>query len=155
MIRLALYQPDIPQNTGSAIRLCAALGIPLEIIEPCGFIMDDKRMGRVAMDYARHVTMTRHQSWKNFLQWRDSQSPKPRLILMTTKSNVSYTDFAFLPDDILLAGRESAGVPDDVHALVDARITIPLVGRSLNIIQATCMITGEAMRQTRQFSFKK
>lgn len=151
MIRLAFYQPDIPQNMGSAIRLCAALGMPMEIIEPCGFIMDDKRMGRVAMDYIKHVNMTRHLSWEKFLEWKESQEQKPRIILMTTKSETAYTDFKFQPNDILLAGRESAGVPEEVHNIVDARITIPLIGRSLNIIQATCMITGEALRQTEQF----
>lgn len=150
-MRLVLYQPDIPQNTGSAMRLCAALGLPLDIIEPCGFIMDDKRMGRVAMDYAKQVDVTKHISWEHFLNWRNSQAQKPRLILMTTKTDTSYTDFEFRAGDILIAGRESAGVPDDVHNAVDARVTIPMVGRSLNIIQATCMIMGEALRQTHYF----
>lgn len=151
MIRIALYQPDIPQNTGSAVRLCAALDMPLEIIEPCGFLFDDKRMERTAMDYLDRVALTRHLSWEHFLEWRGTLSPKPRIILMTTKTDLPYTDFEFRSDDILLAGRESAGVPEKVHNIADGRVTIPLVARSLNIIQATSMIAGEALRQTRQF----
>jgi tRNA (cytidine/uridine-2'-O-)-methyltransferase len=151
MPRLALYQPDIPQNTGAAIRLCAALGIALDIIEPCGFPLNDQALRRVAMDYATQVDLMRHASWDAFLAWKAAQSPAPRLILLTTKATQSYTDFSFVPTDILLLGRESAGVPDEVHTAVDARVTIPVVARSLNIMMAGAMAVGEALRQTNEF----
>src|SRR3982750_3412876 len=111
-IRLALYQPDIPQNSGAAMRLCACLGAGLDIIEPCGFVWDDKKIRRSGMDYIDAVDMKRYVSWTQFL---DSQRGKRRIILLTTKGAAAYTEFVFRPDDILLAGRESAGVPDEVH----------------------------------------
>ena len=145
MINIALYQPDIPQNVGSAIRLCACLGIPLDIIEPCGFPWDVKKIRQSGMDYMKQANLTRHNSWDAFKETYKDR----RFILMTTKASVSYLDFEFQDGDILVAGRESAGVPDDVHAQMHGRVLIPMHGeaRSLNIINATSMITGEAMRQ--------
>ena len=150
MIRLALYQPDIPQNTGAAIRLCACMGLGLDIIEPCGFLLDDRKIRQSAMDYANEFDLTRHTSWQSFL---DLYQGNRRIILLTTKTETGYTGFEFKNDDILLAGRESAGVPDDVHKAADACITIPMPGggRSLNVINAMAMVTGEAMRQTSKF----
>jgi tRNA (cytidine/uridine-2'-O-)-methyltransferase len=146
MTRIALYQPDIPQNTGAAIRLCACLDIGLDIIEPCGFLWDDRKIRRSAMDYADAVNMERHKSWDTFY---DRYKTERRIVLMTTRGATPYTDFHFQPDDILLAGRESAGVPDNIHDAADARIVIPMKNnlRSLNIINATAMIAGEALRQ--------
>ena len=147
-MRLCLFQPDIPQNTGAAIRLAAGLGIALDIIEPCGFPLDDAKLRRVAMDYGACVDMARHASWDHFLQWRQDHSPDSRLVLMTTKASLPYTAFTFQPDDILIAGRESSGVPDHVHAKADARVIVPIRTRSFNVIVASAMILGEAMRQT-------
>ena len=145
MLHIALYQPDIPQNVGSAMRLCACLGIPLDIIEPCGFPWDIKKIRQSGMDYVEHVALNRHESWNSF----QSHYADRRLILMTTKSSVSYTDFQFTANDILIAGRESAGVPDEIHNDLEHRITIPMNknSRSFNVINATSMITGEALRQ--------
>ena len=147
MISIALYQPDIPQNVGAMIRLTACLGIELDVIEPCGFPWHEKKIKQSAMDYMTLVNYTRHSSWETFRG--DTQGR--RVVLMTTKGSVPYTDFAFEKDDILLAGRESSGVPDDVHKAVDGRVLIPMHGqaRSLNIVNATAMIAGEALRQTR------
>ena len=146
MIRLALYQPDIPQNAGAAMRLCACLGVPLDIIEPCGFPWDQKKIRASAMDYIDHVALTRHDSWGAFRAKQD----KNRLVLLTTKTAVPYWDINFQPGDILLAGRESAGVPDEVHDAAALRVTIPMHGamRSLNVINACSMVLGEALRQT-------
>ena len=146
MIEIALYQPDIPQNVGAAIRLCACLGVHLHIIEPCGFPLNDRKIKQAGMDYLNQVEMTRHNSWGSFT----STMTDKRLILMTTKSSQPYTDFQFQEGDILIAGRESAGVPENIHKAVDHRLLIPMTGqaRSLNIINATAMITGEALRQT-------
>lgn len=143
-MRLCLFQPDIPQNTGAAIRLCAGLGVPLDIVEPCGFPLDDAKLRRVAMDYGASVDLTRHVSWDAFVQNKPAQS---RLILMTTKAALPYTEFQFQPNDVLIAGRESSGVPDEVHAAVDARVIIPIKTRSFNVIVASGMILGEALRQ--------
>lgn len=147
MIRLALYQPDIPQNVGAAMRLTACLGVPLDIIEPCGFPWDQKKIRSAAMDYIDHVALTRHDSWAAFREKQD----KKRLVLLTTKSALPYWDVIFQPGDILLAGRESAGVPDEVHDAADIRVTIPMHGvmRSLNVINACSMVLGEALRQTK------
>ena len=147
MLHIALYQPDIPQNVGSAIRLCACLGLPLDIIEPCGFPWDNKKIRQSAMDYIDQTEIIRHSSWNAFKEhYKDK-----RFILMTTKASEDYTKFEFSDNDILIAGRESAGVPDDVHAQMDGRVLIPMYGktRSLNIINATAMITGEALRQVK------
>jgi len=147
MIRLALYQPDIPQNTGAAMRLCACLGVGLDIIEPCGFLLDDKKIRRSAMDYATATDLIRHKSWDRFLQ---NYRGKRRIILMTTKAETAYTKFSFEEGDILLAGSESAGAPPEVHETADHRLTIPMREglRSLNIVNAAAMILGEALRQT-------
>lgn len=145
MTNLVLYQPDMPQNTGSMMRLCACLGVPLDVIEPCGFIWDDKKLKRVAMDYINHLTYQRHQSWKDF----ESQIGPRRLILLTTKGAEDYRSFTFQPDDLLMVGRESAGVPNDVHNRADARVTIPMIPqiRSLNVALSAAMVLGEALRQ--------
>ena len=146
-MRIALYQPDIPQNTGAAMRLCACMNIGLDIIEPCGFLLDDRKLKRSGMDYIKDTDVIRHISWNKFM---DCYKGKNRIILLTTKTSEPYTGFTFMPDDILLAGRESAGVPDDVHKAADAAITIPMPGggRSLNVVNALSMVTGEALRQT-------
>lgn len=145
-LRLALYQPDMPQNTGSMLRLGACLGVGLDIIEPCGFVWDDKKLHRVAMDYIDHLAYARHASWDKFLDTIGSR----RLILLTTKGAVPYTSFAYRPDDILMVGRESAGVPDAVHGSADGRVVIPMVPglRSLNVALSASMVLGEAIRQT-------
>jgi len=146
MINIALYQPDIPQNVGAAIRLCACLGVTLDIIHPCGFPWDMKKIKQSGMDYIDQVDLIEHESWTAFQETYNDR----RIVLMTTKTNTAYTDFEFQDGDILMAGRESAGVPEEVHALLDNKITIKMNGkaRSLNIINATAMITGEALRQT-------
>lgn len=145
-MRIALYQPDIPQNTGAAIRVCACLGLGLDIIEPCGFLWNEKKMTRSAMDYKDQVDIRRHLNWQEFKEtYKDN-----RIILMTTKGSIPYTEFEFQEGDILMAGRESCGVPDEVHKQVDGRVIIPMFGkaRSMNVINATSMILGEALRQT-------
>lgn len=149
---LCLYEPDIPQNAGSMIRLCACLGIPLHVIEPCGFPWDDKRLRRVAMDYYDIADITRHMSWRAFVDLYQEKE-KRRLVLLTTHATQSYTDFSFHKDDILLLGRESSGVPQAVHEAVGARIGVPVKtgARSLNLVQAASMVVGEALRQTKGF----
>jgi tRNA (cytidine/uridine-2'-O-)-methyltransferase len=151
MPRLAIYQPDIPQNTGTMLRLAACLGVPVEIIEPAAFDVSDRNLRRSGMDYLQHVTITRHISWRAFETWR--QETTGRLVLATTKGAIPYADFAYQPDDIVLVGRESAGVPEEVHAAADARILIPMQPgmRSLNVAVTAAMILGEALRQTRSF----
>ena len=146
-MRIALYQPDIPQNTGNIFRLGACLGVDVDIIEPTGFIFDDKKFKRSAMDYIDHLNYKRHLDWNHFLKWvKDNQF---RLILMTTKSNKSYYEFKFQPSDILLFGRESAGVPNDVHDVVDHRLTIPMKNevRSINLSSSVALVIGEGLRQ--------
>ena len=147
-ISLALYQPDIPQNVGAAMRLCACLDIDLHIIEPCGFPWDERKIRQAGMDYVEAVTLIRHGSWESF---RKAQSG--RLLLMTTKGADTHIDFTFKEGDILLAGRESTGVPDHVHETADGRVVIPMKDglRSLNIINASAIILGEALRQTDGF----
>ena len=144
-MRLALYQPDIPQNVGAAIRTAACLGAELDVIEPCGFPLDSREVRRVAMDYGSRATPTAHSGWKAFNETRGSS----RLILLTTAADQSIWDFAFRPDDILLMGRESAGAPEEVHAAADARLLIPLApgARSLNIHVAAAVALAEARRQ--------
>ena len=146
-MRLALYQPDIPQNTGAILRLAACFGLPVDIIEPCGFVLDDRRMRRAGMDYLDHVGLTRHPSWDAY---RSAQAGTPgRLVLLTTKGAMPYVDCRFEATDSLLLGRESAGVPEDVHAAADVRIRIPMRPglRSLNVAMAAAIVAGEAMRQ--------
>lgn len=144
---ISLFEPDIPQNTGSMLRLCACMGVPLHIIEPCGFVLDDKNLRRVAMDYAAMASVTRHISWQAFTAYK--QQTGGRIILLSTRASSVYTEFAFRPDDMLLFGRESSGVPDYVREAADAAVRIPLVAgaRSLNLVQAASMVLGEAMRQ--------
>ena len=156
-MRLALYQPDIPQNAGSLMRLCACLGVGLDLIEPCGFLVSDRNFRRAGLDYAALALVqglvTRHPSWEAFQGARATQNQKSRLILLTTKSAQPYVGFSFRPDDTILVGRESAGVPDDVHHAADARLLIPMQPglRSINVAQAAAMALGEALRQTDTF----
>lgn len=148
-MRLALYQPDIAQNTASLIRLGACLGVCIDIIETCGFLFSDRGFQRAGMDYLDLASVTRHSSWEAFLAGREAG----RLVLLTTKASVPYTKFAFERGDILLLGRESAGVPQEVHDAADARLSIPLRGglRSINVAQAGAMVLGEMLRQTDGF----
>lgn len=148
MIRIALFQPDIPQNTGTILRLAACLGIEAHIIEPAGFDASDRNFRRAGLDYLDQVTIMRHIDWAAFEGWR--QTAKARLVLFTTSGGRSYLDFRFRDGDVLLFGRESAGVPDVVHAAADARLVIPLRAgmRSLNVAVAAAMAAGEALRQT-------
>lgn len=148
-MRLALFQPDIPQNVGAAIRLAACLGVWLDIIEPCGFPISDRSLKRVAMDYTADVDLCRHDSWAAFLSHPARQ--EGRLVLFTTRGAQPYIDFTFQPRDTLLFGRESAGVPDDVHDRADARLIVPIRGRSLNVTKTAAMALGEALRQTHGF----
>ncbi|MGQ9371871.1 tRNA (cytidine(34)-2'-O)-methyltransferase [Azospirillum sp. ST 5-10] len=145
-MRLALIEPDIPQNTGTLMRLCAALGVPMDIVEPCGFLLDDRRLRRAGMDYLDHLDLTRHSSWEAY---RRADAPG-RLVLLTTHGAIPYTAFAFRVDDRLMVGSESAGAPEAVHAAAAARVVIPLrpPARSLNVAIAAAMVLGEALRQT-------
>lgn len=152
-LRLALYQPDIPQNAGTMLRTCACLGVTAAIIEPAGFPVSDRHFRRSGMDYLDSVTIERHMSWRAFQEWRTAArrpDGSPRLILLTTQSALRYTDVEYRPDDILMVGRESAGVPEDVHAAADLRVVIPVVPglRSLNVAVSAAMVLGEALRQT-------
>ena len=151
VIRLALYEPDIPQNAGTLLRLCACLDIDAHLIEPTGFPSSDRAFRRAGMDYLDAVRLQRHISWMRFQEWR--QFDQGRLVLATTKAADNYTDFQFLPGDIIMTGRESAGVPDSVHAAADARIKIPMRShlRSINVAVAASMLLGEALRQTSGF----
>lgn len=135
----------MPQNTGAMLRLCACLGLGFDLIMPCGFVLDDARLRRVAMDYADKVDYTRHQSWETFTAQRGAR----RLILLSTTAAQRYTEFMYQTDDILLVGRETAGVPDTVHHAATARVCVPLVvgARSLNVVTAAAMVAGEALRQ--------
>ena len=152
-MHLVLYEPDIPQNAGAMMRLAACLSLPLELIEPCGFALSDRRLRRAGMDYLERLELTRHLSYAAFSRWRLSLDPVPRLILLTTRAERSYLDFAYAPDDFLMVGRESAGVPEEVHADASARLKIPLArgARSLNVALAAAMVLGEALRQTGLF----
>lgn len=147
-MRLALFEPDIPQNAGTLIRLGACLGVPIDIIEPCGFVFSDAGFRRAGMDYLEAASVTRHISWQAFRQRLSG-----RLVLLTSQGSTPYTEFRFRTDDTLLLGRESAGVPDDVHHCADARLRIALKPgmRSLNVAVAGAMVLGEALRQTKGF----
>jgi tRNA (cytidine/uridine-2'-O-)-methyltransferase len=146
-MRIALYQPDIPQNTGTILRLCACLGIEAHIIEPAGFPTSDRAFRRAGMDYIDAVSIVRHASWEAFEAWRRERGG--RLVLFTTAGCTSYLDFNYRAGDIALFGRESAGVPPQVHAAADARLMIPMRPglRSLNVAMAAAMAAGEALRQ--------
>jgi tRNA (cytidine/uridine-2'-O-)-methyltransferase len=151
-IRLALYQPDIPQNSGTILRMAACLDIPVDIVGPTGFDMTDRALRRAGLDYIEKTQLARHASFADFDS--DRRARNRRLILLTTAASMSYTEFAFRAGDILMLGRESAGVPDDVHRVADARIGIPMQAglRSLNVAVAAAMVLGEALRQTNGFA---
>src|SRR6202163_2512074 len=151
-MRIALYQPDIPQNTGTILRLAACLEVEAHIIEPAGFPTSDRAFRRAGMDYLDQVTIMRHASWPAFEAWRTAAGA--RLILFTTSARVSYLDHAFRRDDVLLFGRESAGVPEKVHEAAYVRLVIPMRKglRSLNVAMAVATAVGEAMRQTKTMS---
>jgi tRNA (cytidine/uridine-2'-O-)-methyltransferase len=154
-MRLVLFEPDIPQNTGALMRLAAALGVPMDLVEPCGFVLEDRRLRRAGMDYLDRLDLTRHSSWAAYC--RDTGGSDTggggagggRLVLLTTRAAIPYTRFAFRANDRLLLGRESAGVPDEVHEAAGARLVIPLTppARSLNVALAAAMVLGEALRQ--------
>ena len=150
-MRIALYQPDIPQNTGNIFRLAACLDVSVDIIEPAGFFFEDKRLQRSLMDYIDHLDYKRHVDWEAFYQW--SKTHNHKLILLTTKSQKKYYDFKFNNSDILLFGRESAGVPEKIHQCVNERLLIPMQKklRSLNVSSAASMVLGEALRQLNNF----
>jgi tRNA (cytidine/uridine-2'-O-)-methyltransferase len=147
-MRIAIYEPDIPQNTGTILRLCACLGLSADIIEPAGFPVTDRAFRRAGMDYLDQVEITRHGSFADFDGWRRSEGF--RLVLFTTAAERSYLDHAFSGDDVLMFGRESAGVPEAVHEAADVRLRIPMQQglRSLNVAMAVAMVAGEALRQT-------
>lgn len=148
-MRLALYQPDIPQNCGTLLRLAACLGVGVDLIEPFGFLWDDRRLRRAGLDYAALAAVRRHSSWEAYAALR-----RGRLLLLTTAGERAYSDFTYAEGDSLLLGRESAGVPPEVHAAADARLVIPLRPgfRSLNVAVAGAMALGEALRQTGGFA---
>jgi tRNA (cytidine/uridine-2'-O-)-methyltransferase len=147
-MRIALFEPDIPQNTAAIIRLAACLDVPVDIIEPCGFLFSDAGFRRAGLDYVELAEIRRHESWAAFQAVRSG-----RLVLLTTKASLAHTAFAFAPSDTLLLGRESAGVPDFVHEAAEERLRIPLKRglRSLNVAQAGAMVLGEALRQIKGF----
>ena len=144
--KIALYEPDIPQNTAAIIRTCACFGAKLEIIEPCGFFLSDKRFKRVVMDYMDWDKIDLYQSSKEFFEKKKNQ----RIVLMTTKGSISYTKFKFNKDDTILFGRESAGVPESIHKLIENRLKIPMNNkvRSLNIASSVAIVLAESLRQT-------
>ncbi|WP_232630814.1 tRNA (cytidine(34)-2'-O)-methyltransferase [Methylobacterium sp. Leaf118] len=147
MLRLALYQPDIPQNTGTLLRMAACLGLAVEIVEPAGFDVSDRHLRRSGLDYLDQVPITRHRSWAAFQAWRQAEGI--RLVLATTAGALPYTQHAFRDGDCLMMGRESAGVPEAVHAAADIRVAVPMRSgmRSLNVAVCAAMIVGEAIRQ--------
>ena len=144
---IALYEPDIPQNTAAIIRTCACLGAKLEIIEPCGFLLTDKRFKRVVMDYMDFDQIEFYQSSEKFFEAKKNR----RIVLMTTKGSISYTEFKFKSEDTILFGRESAGVPESVHKIIESRLKIPMNEntRSLNIASSVAIVLAESLRQTR------
>ena len=143
--KIALYEPDIPQNTAAIIRTCACLGAKLEIIEPCGFLLSDKRFKRVVMDYMDYSQIEFYQSSEKFFETKK----KKRIVLMTTKSSINYTKFKFKPDDTILFGRESAGVPENLHNTISYKVKVPINKRtrSLNVAMSVAIISAEALRQ--------
>ena len=144
--KIALFEPDIPQNTAAIIRTCACLGAKLEIIEPCGFLLSDKRFKRVVMDYMEEKEIKFYQSFDNFLDEKKDQ----RIVLMTTKASISYTNFKFDTNDTILFGRESAGVPENIHKIIKNKLKIPMKNnmRSLNIASSVAIILAESLKQT-------
>lgn len=153
MVRLVLFQPDIPQNFGTMLRMSACLDVGVDVIEPCGFPLDDRKMRRAGMDYLDHVSLQKHLSWEHFCDYRQQLSETPRLILLTTKVSLPYVKVCYRPNDMLMVGRESAGVPDNVATYADERVTIPMVPamRSMNVATAAAMVLGEALQQTKGF----
>jgi tRNA (cytidine/uridine-2'-O-)-methyltransferase len=151
-MRIALYEPDIPQNTGTILRLAACLGVEAHIVEPAGFATSDRAFRRAGLDYLDQVALHRHGSWSAFERWRRDLGV--RLILFTTGATMSYLDYAYRPDDVLMFGRETVGVPEAVHQAADARLLIPMRQglRSLNVALAAAMAVGEALRQTNGFA---
>ena len=149
VVRLALYQPDIPGNAGNMLRTAAGLGVPVDLIGPLGFVFDDKRLKRAGMDYLKHADIVRHVSWEAF---RETLGRR-RLLLLTTRGETAYTDFKFRPGDVILMGQESAGAPEPIHDLARARLRIPLRPglRSLNVAAAAAMVLGEVLRQLNGF----
>lgn len=152
-LALALFEPDIPQNVGTLLRLAACLDLPVEIIEPCGFIFSDSRLRRAGMDYLDAAKRRHHNSWDAYLRTRAANAAAGRLLLLTTRAETAYTEFAFTAGDTILLGRESGGVPPAVHEAADARLTIPMRAemRSLNVAVAGAMVIGEALRQLKGF----
>jgi tRNA (cytidine/uridine-2'-O-)-methyltransferase len=150
-MRIALYEPDIPQNTGTILRLCACLGVEAHLIGPAGFPTSDRTFRRAGMDYLDRVTLVRHVSWTAFEHWRRDASL--RLVLLSTKAATTYLNHGFRDDEILLFGSESAGVPETVHAAADVRLIVPMRPglRSINVAMACAMVLGEALRQTNGF----
>lgn len=148
MPRIALYQPDIPHNTGAILRFAACVGVDVDIIEPAGFDLSDRGLKRAGMDYVERAVLRRHISFDAFEDWRAGSGG--RLVLLSTKAEQAYTEFAFRPDDLLLFGRESAGVPESVHEKAEARLIVPMRPglRSINLAMTVAMVTGEALRQT-------
>lgn len=147
-LSLALFQPDIPQNTGNLLRTAACFGVPVHLIEPCGFVLNETKMRRAGMDYMVHVQLSRHQSWESYRRDR----PGGRLVLLTTKGGSVLPGFKFMPGDTLMLGRESAGVPDDVHAACDARVMLAMAPglRSMNVAVCGGIALFEALRQLRE-----
>lgn len=148
-MRIALYQPDIPGNTGAILRLAACLDLTVDLIEPAGFDLSDRNLKRAGMDYIERAALNRHASWEAFEAWRRGE--EHRLLLFSTKADTAYTDFSYADSDILLFGRESAGAPEAVHSAADARLLIPMKegARSLNLAMSAAMAAGEAIRQVR------
>ena len=148
-MRLAVYQPDMPPNLGTMLRTGACLGVPVDVIEPCGFPFSERNFRRAAMDYLPSAEIVHHRSWEAFQR----QHAPGRVVLLSTRGDIAYGDFRYRPDDILLVGQESTGVPPEVHDAADARVTIPLLPgqRSLNVAVAAAMVLGEALRQTGAF----
>ena len=145
--KIALFEPDIPQNTAAIIRTCACLGTKLEIIEPCGFLLNDKRFKRVVMDYMNEKDIKFYKSFEDFFKSKENQ----RIILMTTKASISYTNFKFDKNDTILFGRESAGVPKEIHKLLNNKLKIPMESnkRSLNLASSVAIILAECLKQTK------
>ncbi|CCZ30418.1 tRNA (cytidine(34)-2'-O)-methyltransferase [Proteobacteria bacterium CAG:495] len=157
-MRLALFQPDIPQNTGTLLRLGACLDVPLDIIEPCGFVFSERTLKRSGMDYLHLADYRRHNSWNDFLQYRAKHPDEyGRIVLLTTHASRPYTEFEFQPNDIILMGRESAGVPEAVHQAADARLLIPMNenARSINVAVSAVMVVGECLRQIDGFPVQR
>lgn len=153
-MRIALYQPDIPQNAGTIMRMASCLDVAVDLIEPAGFDASDRSLRRAGLDYLQHLELARHESWEAFLAWHAGLATVPRLVLLSTKAEISHLDHAFRPDDILLLGRETAGVPEAVHNAADCRVRIPMrLGlRSLNVAVAAAMVVNEGLRQISGFA---